>query len=187
MTTTQSAERASAPKDTLSRRLAGIFGLERDGGWERHANAASVWTRFAALPLVVLAIWSRDWIGWWSLVPTVLAVVWMAINPVFFKPPRSTRNWASQSVLGERIFVQRDHASLPAQYTTRAPQLIQLFQAVGLVPLVYGLVQLDVTTAVLGLLIVQGAKFWYLDRMVLLFDDVKDRAEYAAWDYGTAS
>ena len=47
--------------------------------------------------------------------------------------------------------------------------------------------QLDLTTTVLGLLIVQGAKFWYLDRMVLLFDDVKDRAEYAAWDYGTAS
>lgn len=187
MTITHTAEPDSAAKVPLARRLAGIFGLERDGGWERHANPASVWTRFAALPLVVLGIWSRDWIGWWALVPTVLAIVWMAINPVFFQPPRSTRNWASQSVLGERVFLEADRASLPEQYTTRAPQLIQVFQAVGLVPLVYGLVQLDVTTTVLGLLIVQGAKFWYLDRMVLLFDDVKNRAEFAAWDHEPAA
>src|SRR4051794_8466517 len=131
MTITQPAEPASVTKATLSRRLAGIFGLERDGGWERHANPASVWARFAALPLIVLGIWSRDWIGAWAVIPTALAI--------------------------------------------------------GLVPLVYGLVQLDVTTTVLGLLIVQGAKFWYLDRMVLLFDDVKHRPEYAAWDYEPAT
>lgn len=38
-----------------------------DESWRRHANPWSVWTRFAAIPAVVLAIWSRTWIGWWCL------------------------------------------------------------------------------------------------------------------------
>ena len=142
---------------TTGKRIAALFGLEKDGGWERHANPASVWTRFAALPLLLTAIWSREWIGWWSLVPIVLSVVWMDVNPLFFKAPRSTRNWASQSVFGERVFVHRDQVAIPPQYATRAPQLIQLLQAIGLIPLVYGLVTFDLTATVLGLLIVQGA------------------------------
>jgi Family of unknown function (DUF6653) len=43
-----------------------LFGLEGDK-WMRHANPVSVWTRFAVLPLMALAVWSREWIGWWSL------------------------------------------------------------------------------------------------------------------------
>ena len=34
------------------------------------------------------------------------------------------------------------------------------------------------------MLITQAAKAWFIDRMVLLFDDMKARVpEYAAWDY----
>ena len=54
---------------------------------------------------------------------------------------------------------------------------------VGLVPLVYGLIDLDAIAAVTGLLIVQVAKLWYIDRMVLLFDELKADPRYAAWDY----
>ena len=37
---------------------------------------------------------------------------------------------------------------------------------------------------VAGLVLTQTAKAWYIDRMVLLFDDVKDSdPEYARWDY----
>ncbi|MEV4315663.1 DUF6653 family protein [Actinocrispum sp. NPDC049592] len=48
----------------------------------RHANPISVWTRFAVLPLLAVSIWSRDWIGWRSLVPIVLSLVFMMVNPV---------------------------------------------------------------------------------------------------------
>ena len=35
-----------------------------------------------------------------------------------------------------------------------------------------------------GVLITQLAKGWYLDRMVLLFDEMKGRnPEYASWEY----
>ena len=48
------------------------------------------------------------------------------------------------------------------------------------------LVALDVWLTVAGIVIVHGGKLWYLDRMVLLFEDMKHRdATYAGWEYGT--
>nr|WP_238997445.1 DUF6653 family protein [Mycolicibacterium sp. CBMA 361] len=44
-----------------------------DAAWRRHANPWSVWTRFAAIPLMMLAIWSRVW-GWPSVFGAVLVV-----------------------------------------------------------------------------------------------------------------
>jgi hypothetical protein len=167
-------------------RVARAFRLEGDA-WMRHANAASVWTRFAVLPLLALAVWSRDWIGWWCLVPIALSLVWLAVNPLAFGPPRSTRNWASKSVFGERIWVEHDRSRLPAQFRSQIPTLLSASHVVGLVPLVYGLVVLDPVAAAAGILLIQSGKLWYLDRMVLLFEDVKSRDPgVAAWEYGPA-
>jgi Family of unknown function (DUF6653) len=114
---------------TGERRVAKLFGLQGET-WMRHANPLSVWTRFAVLPLLAASIWSRDWIGWWSLVPLVLSLVFMVVNPLLFPKPRSTRNWTKR-------------------------------------------------------VLAQTAKAWYIDRMVLLFEDMKARRpQYAAWDYG---
>ena len=50
--------------------------------------------------------------------------------------------------------------------------------------LVYGLIRLDVMAPVTGVVILQGGKLWYLDRMVLLFEALKSQnPEYAAWEY----
>ena len=92
-----------------------LFGLEGER-WMRHANPVSVWTRFAVLPLLALAVWSREWIGWWSLPAVALVLVFMMVNPLLFPPPRSTRHWASKGVFGERIWTDRDKAELPAQF-----------------------------------------------------------------------
>src|SRR5215218_4741490 len=88
-------------RSTMSISVTRLFGLEGDR-WLRHANPVSVWTRFAVLPLLALAIWSREWIGWWSLAAVALVLVFMMVNPLLFPPPRSTRNWASKGVFGER-------------------------------------------------------------------------------------
>jgi hypothetical protein len=150
----------------------------------RHANPVSVWTRFAVLPLLVLSIWSRDWTGWWSLVPIALSLVWLAVNPLFFSEPRSTKHWASKSVFGERIWTEGDRSAFPTEFRSRVPAVTTVVQVAGLVVLVYGLVVLDPLAAVTGIVISQLAKLWYLDRMVLLFDAMKStNAEYAGWDY----
>ena len=149
----------------------------------RHANPLSVWTRFAVMPLLALAIWSRDWIGWWCLVPIVALLMWIVINPLFFKPPKSTKHWASRSVFGERLWTERDRATLPEEFRSPVPNVAQGSQLVGLAVLVYGLVVYDVAATVCGVIIMQLGKCWYLDRMVLLFDAVKaNDPEVAAWE-----
>jgi uncharacterized membrane protein len=57
-------------------------------------------------------------------------------------------------------------------------------QEVGMTSTANGLVSLRVLPVIAGLLIAYIGKLWYLDRMVLLFDDMKrQRAEYATWEY----
>ena len=181
-TTTPVAPRSDA---TFQRKVAKLFGLEGDK-WMRHANPWSVGTRFAVLPMLALSVWSRDWIGWWSLVPISLSVVFLIVNPLLFPPPRSTRNWASKGVLGERIWGERTTVTLPPQFrSTRVAWVTALWQVLGLAVLAYGLVRLDLVATLAGMALVQCAKAWYIDRAVLLFEDMKTRhPEYAAWEYG---
>jgi hypothetical protein len=180
---TPAAARTATDKATTEQRVARLFGLRGDN-WMRHANALSVWTRFSVLSLIALAIWSRDWIGWYSLIPIALALVWMMVNPLLFPPPRSTRNWASKSVFGERIWVDRNRVDIPAQFRSPVPNTANALAGVGMLVLAYGLITFDVLPTIAGILVVSIGKLWYLDRMVLLFEDMKRRdAEYATWEF----
>jgi hypothetical protein len=164
-------------------RVTRAFGLTGDK-WMRHANPVSVWTRFAVLPMLALSIWSRDWIGWWCVVPVALSVLWLVVNPLFFHEPASTRHWASKGVLGERVWTEGDGESFPAEFRSPVPTIAMVFQVLGVALMIYGLVVLDALAVVTGIVIAQVAKLWYLDRMVLLFDAMRSRErEYAGWDY----
>jgi len=64
--------------------------------WARHANPKSGWSRVAALPLVVYATYARRW----RLL--VLALVFTALNPLLFSPPKTSEAWMTTVVLAER-------------------------------------------------------------------------------------
>jgi hypothetical protein len=180
---TPAAPSTGRSKGTSERRVARLFGLQGES-WQRHANPLSVWTRFAVLPLAALAIWSRDWIGWWSLAAVALVLAFMVVNPLLFGEPRSTRSWASKGVFGEHIWSDRDTVEVPPQFLrSRVPALTTAVQLAGVALLADGLVELDLLTVLAGLVLTQTAKGWYLDRMVLLFEDMKARhPEYARWE-----
>jgi hypothetical protein len=72
-----------------------------DETWERHANPLSV----SCLPLIVAAIWSRVWLGWWALAPLALAIGWTFINPRLFPAPIDKATGAAKAVMGERFFL----------------------------------------------------------------------------------
>ena len=171
-------------QQTSESRVAKAFGLEGDK-WLRHANPVSVWVRFAVLPLLVLSIWSRRWIGRRSLLPVGASLVFMVVEPVLFRPPRSTQNWASRGVLGERIWADRNAVDLPEQFrSTAVPNTTYAFQFAGLAILARGLVVFDLRSVVGGLLLVQCAKVWFIDRMVLLFRTMAARdPRYASWEH----
>ena len=82
---------------------------------------------------------------------------------------------ASKSVFGERIWTDRRNTQIPEQFTSRVPNLANAYSCIGLAMLVYGMVALDVWMTIAGIVIVHGGKLWYLDRMVLLFEDMKRR------------
>lgn len=151
--------------------------------WRRHANPWSVWTRYAAFPLLVAAAWSYHWISWWALVPVGLVIVWLIVNPRAFPPPASTDNWASKAVLGERIWVGLARGQVPARHVV-VPRIASVIAAAASLLMVWGLVRRDATLTLLSMALVMLAKTWFVDRMVWLFEDMKDsNPEYRSWLY----
>ena len=171
------------PRTTGEAKVAKAFGLTGDH-WMRHANPLSVWSRFSVLSLIAVAVWSRDWIGWFSLIPIALSILWLYFNPIFFKEPRSTKNWASKGVLGERIWAQRNTVDLPPEFVSPVPNIANAAGGIGMAMLIYGLVELNLPATITGIFITHLAKVWFIDRMVLLFDRMKTTVpEFASWEY----
>jgi hypothetical protein len=79
---------------TLERKIARFFALD-NATWLRHANPWSVILRFTVLPILILAFWSRLWLGWGAVIPVVLAFVWTWANPRIFPAPRSFDHWTT--------------------------------------------------------------------------------------------
>ena len=143
-----------------------------DEAWARHANPLSLWTRVAALPLLILAIWSRVWLGWWALVPVALAIGWVWLNPRAFSVPDRFDNWAAKGTIGERLFIARTSHPIPDHHV-RIAHLLTALSAVGLAPLIYGLTFLESGATLAGLIGTMLPKIWFVDRMVWLHDDMQ--------------
>lgn len=142
-----------------------------DAAWARHANPWSVWTRVPLLALFALAIWARVWIGWWCLAPLVLLVAWTFYNPRAFPPPTSLDNWASQAVLGERYWLARKTAPIPAHHA-RCAMVLSVLSGLSIIPLAYGLWALDPWAASGGAALAMVFKLWFCDRMAWLAADM---------------
>lgn len=165
---------------TLERRIARAFSLD-DETWRRHANPWSVLLRNTVLPLLILACWSRLWLGWYALLPLVAALLWTWYNPRIFPAPASFDHWASKAVLGERVWQNRDIIPVPAHHRI-VPNLLSAVSGIGTLFVLWGVVIFDVWPTLFGMALVYAGKLWFLDRMVWLWDDMKDAAvEYRSW------
>lgn len=159
---------------TFEKKIAAFFALDEEG-WQRHSNPWSVITRFTVLPLLVLAAWSHAWFGWWALLPVGIVLFWMWINPNLFPKPKSIENWASKSVYGERIWLNRDQVPIPDIHRM-LPNTLNVVALAGLIFIIWGIIRTDFLLTMLGLIIVVFAKTWFLDRMVWLYEDMKDKS-----------
>ena len=160
---------------TLERRIAAFFRLD-DETWRRHANPWSVVLRNTSLPLLVLAFWSRVWIGWWAIAPVMGAVFWTWLNPRIFPAPRSFDHWTSQSVLGERVWLNRDTVPVPVHHR-RAPYILSTVGGLGALVVGWGVLALEIWPTLFGAALVYLGKLWFLDRMVWLWRDMRDTYE----------
>lgn len=156
---------------TVEKRIASAFGLD-DEGWARHANPWSGWTRvITTLPLLIAAIWSRAWIGYWSLIAIAITLWWIWFNPRAFGPAGDDHAWISKSVLGERLWSNRREVSVPERHQC-IPNILNIASLTGFPFLIWGLAAYEIWPTVLGMTLITGAKLWYIDRMAILYEDM---------------
>lgn len=167
---------------TIEKKIANLFHLT-DENWQKHSNPLSVWTRNLSLPLLILAFWSRVWIGWYCLIPIAIAIFWIWINPRLFQAPKSTRNWASRAVFGERVWMRRKEIPVPKHHQN-FPNILSSVAVVGSVLVIFGVYHLDLWITIIGSVLIYAGKLWFLDRMVWLYMDMKNKnKEYNSWSY----
>jgi hypothetical protein len=126
--------------------------------WSRHANPLSGWSRFAAFPLVMYALYERRWR---LAAGTVLFIV---VNPVLFAPPTDVDNWMSKVVLGERLWIQ--HGDGSREYNA--------YNVAGMIAFVYGLYAIYrryTLRAAVCTLAVMVFKLLFVDEMVRFYED----------------
>jgi hypothetical protein len=145
-----------------------------DGAWARHANPWSGWTRVATLPLLVLAAWSRVWIGWWALPVLLLLFAWVWWNPRAFPPPLRWEAWMTRGVLGERLWLARDEMPVPERHR-RVPNLLSAVASLGGLVMLWGVVMLEPWPTLAGMAVAMLGKLWFVDRMVWLHQDMGGR------------
>lgn len=156
---------------TVENRIASAFGLD-DTGWARHANPWSGWTRILTTgPLLIAAVWSRAWLGYWSLVPIAVALWWIWFNPRAFGPAKDDHAWITKCVLGERFWSNRREVPVPERHR-RIPHVLNIVSLTGVPFLIWGLAAFAPWPTALGAVIITGAKLWYIDRMAILYDDM---------------
>ena len=167
---------------TIEKVISKVFSMS-DEVWERHANPLSVWTRYSVLPILVFAFWSRVWLGWRSVVCVAAALFWVWLNPRLFQKPKSTNNWASKAVMGERVWLNRKEVAVP-EHHKMFPNILSIVAAVGMAFCIYGVVRLHVWPTIFGVALAYLGKSWFLDRMVWLYEDMKEtHPEYGKWLY----
>lgn len=149
----------------------------------RHCNPLSVYSRFTMIPLLGLAFWSRIWVGSWSLVCIGAVIVWVWLNPRIFPEPASTNNWASKIVLGEWVWMNRRTVPIPQRHHIM-PNILSIAGACGGLLFAWGLVVLHIWLAVVGGMMMFLCKLWFADRMVWLYEDMRETTqEYRDWLY----
>ncbi len=153
-----------------------------DYAWERHANPWSVWTRcVTGLPVLLYAVWTIRLIGYWSLLIITLSCFWLWLNPRLFPVPESTDNWASKVTLGERVWLNRQTIPIPSKYTKSA-LLLSIIAGVGFFIAITGAFLNCLLPTVVGGLISWFGKMLFCDRMVSLYDEMKEtHSEYKSW------
>jgi len=155
---------------TLEKQIAKAFNLQGDN-WLKHANPWSIWTRFATLPFLVLAIWSRVWISWYSLIPIAILIIWLIINPTLFKKPKNFDTWGAKSVLGEKYWSNRKINPVPKHHKTPI-MILTIIQTIGGILLIIGLWRFELSLTIIGTITVYLAKMWFLDRMVWIYGEM---------------
>jgi len=127
-----------------------------DWFWARHSNPWSGGTRFAAMPLLLYAVYHRRW--------RLLAagIGFLLINPILFSAPERTDNWLSEVVLAERWWYEQGHTT----FEPRFPSLINYLSVPTLLGTLYAAIRHRPQLTAVGGLLTICLKVWFVDELV---------------------
>lgn len=150
--------------------------------WRRHANPYSVWSRvITGLPTILAAVWCIQPLGLLSVPVIVVVLFWLWLNPRLFSVPSCTDNWASKVTFGERVWLNRSNIPIPEHHVNWAMYL-SVFAGIGFLVAILGAYKNLVLPTVIGGIISWFSKMWFCDRMVWLYEDMKNSHEqYSSW------
>lgn len=169
-------------KMTLEETIAHLFRMDETAR-RRHSNPWSVFSRLSMIPSLGLAIWSRVWLGWWSVIPILAVFLWVWFNPRLFPEPESTNNWASKIVLGEWVWMRRKQVPVPDHHRF-VPNALSVVGALAMILFIWGLACLELWPTILGGVVAFISKLWFADRMVWIYEDMREATpEYKNWLY----
>ena len=70
------------------------------------------------------------------------------------------------------------------EHHKKLPNILSIVASAGMVLCIYGVVRLDLWPTIFGIALAYIGKSWFLDRMVWLYEDMKDtHPEYRKWLY----
>ena len=168
-------------KPDLFRRAEQLMSMD-SATWARHGNPLSVWSRILSGPIVFLALWSPFWISWWGGLVILVTAGWIWLNPRLFSPPCHTKSWATQIVLGERVFLNRKNVPIPDHH--RRAGMVTTLCAIGFMMAAgFGFLNQSFWLALVGWHAAIMAKIWFCDRMAWLWQDMKmGNEQYRRWN-----
>ena len=129
--------------------------------WARHSNPKSGWSRVPTGPILMYAVYRRDW----QLL--LAALLWAAINPVLFPPPKTDEAWMTRAVLAERWWI-RDEGNRTLGLTY--PNVCNSGSAIAAVYTLYAAWRQRPVGTVLGTALTVGLKLWWLQTLVRHYD-----------------
>ncbi len=139
-----------------------------DKAWLRHANPWSVYTRFAAIPAGIVAIWSRAWIGEWSALPIAAVVLWLILNPIAFSPVHTPTHWISKGIYGERMWLRGAVKTRRQRYVLSG---LALAGALGLLVVAWGLATFSVVACGVGATVTVIAQLVRIAKFAAFYDE----------------
>lgn len=125
--------------------------------WSRHANPKSGWTRLAAYPLLVYAVYARSN----RLLAAVVA--FLAINPFLFPAPETEPDdWMYRAVRAEEWWSDQGRPFVGVGY----PQVLSLFGLLAFSCNLYAARKRRPVATVIATVATMGLKLWFVDELV---------------------
>lgn len=139
----------------------------QDRRWAGRSHPLCVYSRLGAALALIVVLTSHRELGVYALIPIGVCLFFIIVNPFVFPAPKDDSSWATRSVLGQRLWRNRENPGWDVPSISRVGSALAYFIALWLA------VESQLGEAVTLGLIALGLKLVYLDWMARYYQRSK--------------